>query len=61
MKALKLATQLFEVVASVVRHTDGRLSRDATKRPTIALPRTRVAHISLVFREMWGATVGRPF
>jgi hypothetical protein len=25
------------------------------------LPRTRVPHISLVFREMWGATVGRPF
>ncbi len=26
-----------------------------------ALPRTQVPHISLVFREMWGATVGRPF
>jgi hypothetical protein len=44
-----------------VRHTDARLSRDVTKRPAIDLVRTRVPHISLVFREMWGATVGRPF
>jgi hypothetical protein len=25
------------------------------------MPRTRVPHISRAFREMWGATVGRPF
>ena len=31
------------------------------KAHAIALPRTRVPHISHVFREMWGATVGRPF
>ncbi len=59
-EALRYA-ELNPLRASVVRHTDGRLSRDATKRPAIALPRTRVPHISLVFREMWGATVGRPF
>jgi hypothetical protein len=27
----------------------------------LGLPRPWVPHISLVFREMWGATVGRPF
>ena len=30
--------------SSVVRHTDGRLSRDVTKHPTIAQPRIRVPH-----------------
>ena len=48
-------------VLAILRHTDARLPRDVAKRPAIDLPRTRVPHISLVFREMWGATVGRPF
>ena len=39
-----------------------RTSLETTvKHPAIDLQQSRVPHISLVFREMWGATVGRPF